>query len=254
MFLLNESIEEVSFNQFQLGIDDLILIEKKDNDFFYKNSGVVQLKNYFELYQKYSQENQFRSTYLEQLSPSESNPKSVAELSAVFPNKISGFFGINFPQLDIDEKYCIQNNKKFTEFKSQYVALIDNNNFSYLKEDCFPNIIFCPDAEDQLKYYGTGKYFSQCISQFRILDNYLMSWKEGIFQYQDLNDSTAITISPESRTTMGKHGAERVFTLPNGGTAVFELHIKLGDIRIHILEDNASKKIMIGYIGKHLTI
>ena len=80
------------------------------------------------------------------------------------------------------------------------------------------------------------------------------SWSEGHFQYQDLNASTAITISPESRTTMRQHKAERIFTLPNGGTAIFELHIKLGDIRIHILEDNTSKKILVGYIGKHLTI
>ncbi len=41
-----------------------------------------------------------------------------------------------------------------------------------------------------------------------------------------------------------------MFKLPDGGTECFELHLKLGDIRIHIFPDNF--KVYVGYIGTHL--
>lgn len=254
MFLLYESVDQITFENFQLGIDDLISIEKDDDDRFYKNSSLDQVENYYELYEDFSQDNQFRAEYLEKLIPSEFDPNSIEELSIVLPNKVAGFFGINFPQLGIDENFCVHNDEKFRVFKKHYFSLIDCTNFSFLKEDFFPNIVFCGKAEEQLKAYGKGKLFYQCLEQLKILENYSKDWNEGNFSYRDLNATTAINLSPESNTTMNKYRAERVFSLPNGKTAIFELHIKLGEVRIHILEDNTTKKIMVGYIGKHLSI
>lgn len=253
LFLLYESISEITFENFQSGIDDLILIELEENDLLYKNSSLNNLENYYELYQRPSQDNQFRAEFLEKINFYEVDPKSIAELVEVFPNKVSGFFGINFPQFDIKIDYCVQNNDKFKEFKNFYLSLIDCSNFSDFKKDYFPNIIFCDKAEYQLKSYGNSKIFFQCLEQFIILEKYLKTWTDGNFSYKELKTSTTIDLSLESATTMGKFSNERVFSLPNGGTAVFELHMKLGEIRIHVLEDNVTKKIMIGYIGKHLT-
>lgn len=254
LFLLEESMQNLKFNEFQKGLDDLILIDKEKNDVFYKNNSVNQLENYSELYQNYSQENQFRATFLEQIERSDSNPKSIDELSEIFPNTAVGFLGINFPQLDIDKNLCVENDDKFKEFKKYHLVLLNHSNISFLKEICFPNIIFCDNSEQQLKLFGNGQYFQQCVEQLSILNEYVQNWSEGNFNYQDVNDSTAITLSPESVTTMNKFSQNRIFSLPDGGTDIFELHIKLGNIRIHILEDNASKKIMVGYIGKHLPI
>ncbi|WBX78132.1 hypothetical protein PG911_07705 [Tenacibaculum ovolyticum] len=251
---MKESIEGIEFQNFQEGIDNLLSINIQENDSFHKNREIDNVEAYYDLYQDFSQENQNRAKYLEQLTPLEENPKTVEELKAIFPQSIFGFLGINFPQLDIDKRFCTNNNKTFLEFKKYWSTLITHENFTELKNECFSKIIFCDSSEEQLKNYGNGKYFHQCIQQFIELEIYLKSWTNGSFNYQDLKEKTSITLSPESATTMNKYKSERVFSLPQGGTAVFELHIKLGDIRIHILQDNSSKKIMIGYIGKHLTI
>jgi len=254
MFLLIESVIGMNFSDFQSGIDDLILIEKEKNDVFYKNDSLNYVDNYGELYQQYNQENQFRAKYLEQLTPTTANPKSIHELAQVFPNSVVGFFGMVFPKLGIDIRFCVWNNPKFIEFKLFYQTLISASNFSDYKEDCFPNIVFCDNSAQQLIAFGAGKFFVQCLGQFVILEAYLKTWTEGSFNLSDINKATALNISPESQTTMGKFKHERLFSLPNGGSGVFELHIKLGDKRIHILEDNVNKKVMVGYIGPHLTI
>ncbi|PJX21934.1 hypothetical protein CAP47_09990 [Psychroflexus sp. S27] len=254
LFLLEESVDNLKFEEFQEGLDDIILIKKEENDIFYKNNNINQLENYSELYQNHSQENQFRAKFLEQINISNSNPKSIEELKMVFPDTPIGFMGINFPQLEIDKNLCVENDDRFKEFKKYHLILLNHSNLFFLKEICFSNIIFCDNSEEQLKSFGNGKYFHQCVEQLSILNEYLQNWSEGNFNYQNLNDSTEITLSPESKTTMNKHFDKRVFSLPNGGTDIFELHIKLRDIRIHILEDNVSKKIMVGYIGRHLPI
>jgi hypothetical protein len=255
MFLLNESIDEnIAFQDFQTGLDDLILIEGENNDTFYKNEKLFILKNYSDLYQQGCQENQVRAQYIEQLSTLDLEPNSFEDLSNYFPHNVCGFYGISFPQLAIEQEHCINDDSSFKEFKKQYPKKINNQNFTNLKTDCFPNIIFCDKSVEQMLSFGNGKYFKQCLDQFIILEEYLKLWKKGEFNYQDLNENTQITLSPESKSTMGKYANERRFALPDSNTDIFELHIKLGDIRIHILEDNKLKKIMIGYIGSHLSI
>ncbi len=254
LFLLNESISDIEFGDFQSGIDDLILIDSDKDDIFFKNSNVYNIDNYLGLCENYSQENQFRIEFLEKLENHDSNPQSVDDLRKIFPKRANGFLGIDFSKICIEENLCVANNNDFSIFKEYYTSLVTFSNFKDLKQVCFPNIIFSQDSENQLIAYGESKYFKQCIEQFEILEKYLKSWGRGNFSYQDLNDKTAITISPESTTTMRKYRDDRVFSLPDGGTGVFELHIKLGNIRIHLLEDNIKKKIIIGYIGKHLKI
>jgi hypothetical protein len=51
---------------------------------------------------------------------------------------------------------------------------------------------------------------------------------------------------------MSSYGNERIFQMPSGGTEIFELHIKTGDLRFHFYPDNKNFKIFVGYIGPHL--
>lgn len=252
LFLLNESISDISFSNFQIGLDDLILLDSSENDFFHKHSSIYNLDNYLKLCQDFSQSNQARIKYLEQLNNSTNNPKSIEDLKAIHPRSAVGFLGVDFPQLYIDQKLCVNNKESFDSLRAYYIRFIDFNNFNFLKKFCFPKITFCGHSEAQLTSYGSGKKFYQCLEQFSILQEYLNNWEDGDFSYQNLKASTAIDLSPESKSTMDKYSQERVFQLPDGGTDVFELHIKLGDIRIHILEDNPKKMMMIGYIGSHL--
>lgn len=252
--LLNESISDISFACFQEGLDDLVQIDTNNSDLFHKNPSVYDLDNYLQLCSDSSQQNQFRIQYLEQIENSSIVSKTVKDLMINFSESATGFIGIDFPKLDIDLNSCVSNQDTYNHFKKYYITLIDHQNFHYLKNICFPKLVFCDNSEIQLKSLGTGKKFYQCIDQFSMLQNYLNDWFEGDFSYQKLKQTTAIDLSPESKTTMNLYSQHRVFQLPEGGTEIFELHIKLGDIRIHILEDNEKKIIRIGYVGGHLPI
>ncbi len=256
LFLLESSIDNIPLNEFQEGIDELIFVkdEKQKNDNFYKNESVYCINNFVDLCQSFSFENQNRIKFLEQLTSLTDNPKTIEELYAVFPQKLNAFLGIDFSQSSIDNNFCVYNTKTFSHFKEHCFCLINHTNFRELKEELFPHIIFCGNSEKQLIELGDGKEFKQYLGQFIELEKYLKNWTEGNFNYRDLKDKTSINISPESETTKHKYSDERLFDTIKG-KKVYDLHIKLGDgKRIYIMPENSLKKIMIGYVGKHLTI
>ncbi len=256
LFLLNSSVKNIVFNEFQEGIDDLISIkdEKQENDNFYKNDNIYYIKNFVDLCQNFSFENQNRIKFLEQLTSLTNNPKTLDELNEVFPQELNAFLGIDFSQSSINNNFCVYNTETFSRFKEYCFCLVNHTNFSELKEEVFPHLIFCDNSETQLLGFGNSKEFSQCLQQFIELEKYLKDWMEGNFNYRDLKENTSINISPESETTRNQHSNERLFDTING-KKVYDLHIKLGDgKRIYIMPENSLKKIMIGYVGKHLTI
>ncbi len=131
------------------------------------------------------------------------------------------------------------------------------NNSSELwekRKDIFPNLVFCGEVENQLKSIGTSKLFNQIIDRLTVLNNYLENWNRGSFNYNEVNQKTNLRISPESTSTLNKFGTLRKFNIPSKGKVIFDLHIKTGDLRFHFYPDNESKKVYIGYIGKHLRI
>ncbi len=122
------------------------------------------------------------------------------------------------------------------------------------RKEHFPNLGFNNDTEKQLKGIGDSKTLSKVFNALRQLDDYTKNWKTGGFNYEDAAGKTGIKMSPESATTNQKFGSQRTFTIPGLGRKLFDLHIKLGDIRIHFYPVEAERKIYIGYIGKHLRI
>lgn len=123
------------------------------------------------------------------------------------------------------------------------------------RQEFFPNLEFCAEVENQLKNIGISKALTQIIDRLTTLNKYVSShWKTGAFNYDDANEQTNLRISPESDKTLQKFGSLRKFTIPERGKAIFDLHIKAGDLRLHFYPDNNAQKIYIGYIGKHLRI
>lgn len=122
------------------------------------------------------------------------------------------------------------------------------------REEFFPNLIFCQEVKTQLQKIGVSKTLSQIIERLRSLDQYTKLWSEGSFSYEDTKKKTNLRISPESQSTINKFGTQRKFFIPGLGKILFDLHIKAGDLRFHFYPDNNTKKIYIGYIGKHLRI
>ena len=81
---------------------------------------------------------------------------------------------------------------------------------------------------------------------------------EPIYQCSLFTDSFHFhkvrSASAESLATIDTFGNRRRFVRPDGRHRTFEWHLKgiPNGWRIHILADEAERKVMIGYVGKHL--
>ncbi len=71
-------------------------------------------------------------------------------------------------------------------------------------------------------------------------------------------ENSGLNISGESQTTKNNRKLikHRNFKLPNGNFETFDLHVKNfpGGQRLYFLPDFKSKKVYIGYFGKHLPV
>lgn len=120
------------------------------------------------------------------------------------------------------------------------------------RNELFPNILLGADLERQVQGIGLTKRFSQVFDCLKKLDGYTGTWEEGGFDLNELKAKTGLDVSGESDLTMQKYSSQRKFYLSTGVKVQFELHIKLGDLRIYILPDENTHTITVGYIGKHL--
>jgi hypothetical protein len=139
------------------------------------------------------------------------------------------------------QTYQLENLKKGTEIWNK-------------REELFPSLKFNSDTEKQFKGIRDARTLSKVCNAFSQLDIYVKNWKVGGFSYEHAMEKTGIKISPESASTNQQYGARRTFAVPGLGRKLFDLHIKLGDIRIHFYPEENTKIIYIGYIGRHLRI
>lgn len=120
------------------------------------------------------------------------------------------------------------------------------------RNELFPNLVFCGKTKKQLITGLSSKYVHQIFDRLTSLNNYLRDWSVGEFNVSDFVSKNNVDCSDESDCTIQKYGDERKFTIADGTSVYFRLHIKTGDLRFHFYPDNQSKKAYIGYIGKHL--
>jgi len=118
--------------------------------------------------------------------------------------------------------------------------------------ELFPNILLGTDLESQLQSVGMMKSFNQIFACLKKLNAYAGTWTEGGFDLNELKAQTGMDISGESASTMQKYSVQRKFRSSTGLKVQFELHIKLGSLRIYILPNDGTHQITVGYIGKHL--
>ena len=115
----------------------------------------------------------------------------------------------------------------------------------------FPNLVFCDDARKQVeKLPASSTHLPRILDRMFELEKLANVWKRNNFNYGQIHNA-----SPESPSTMGRYGEQRMFVCPDGERRTFEWHLRLhGYWRIHIWADPVEKKILIGYVGKHLDI
>jgi len=131
-----------------------------------------------------------------------------------------------------------------TRFPKNGVELWDELADRYFRLD------FCPCVEGQLRQFiDCGIPLREIMRALSDLDKYCAAWTDGVFEIRRVG-----TASGESVTTMNKFGVLRDFTCPDGLVRRFENHVKRGNTRVHFREDVVQKRILVGYVGKHLQI
>lgn len=161
----------------------------------------------------------------------------------------NSFYGAKF---DNPNKRHISDKEKYEQFKKENLWDLTPHTFWERREQLFSKIVLCPSIENDLKTIG-GTYLNQIKDKLVELDNYISKyWKKDKFNYGDANEKSSLNISPESKQTMNqmKYRNQRMFKLPDGRNECFELHIKAGNLRLHLFPENC--KIYVGYIGSHL--
>jgi len=120
------------------------------------------------------------------------------------------------------------------------------------RQDFFPHLILCGEVEKQFKKLGKSKNFEQIIEILKRLDKYAEDWQDGSYSDQAVRQY-GLDASGETEFTLRKYGNQRKFRLPDRTKVLFEKHVKTGDLRFHFYPDNNTKKVYVGYIGKHLS-
>ena len=252
-FLLNDALTEKTFDAFKIGMINLAIIDKDNYDVFLRHDSIWNVPMIEELYNHYGGLNEkIIFTFLEQLSQSQNYFSSEIDMNLHYVNQDNGFLGIDFTDSQIELEMQITNQDSYLAFNHKHLWNINFRNFWIKKEKLFPNLIMCGEVQNQISQIGNSGYFNQIIDKLKEFNLAVGNWDSGNFSYNDINRNYALRISPESSQTIDNYGNQRRFQLPNGGTDLFELHIKTGDLRFHFLPDNNIRKVFIGYIGPHL--
>jgi len=115
----------------------------------------------------------------------------------------------------------------------------------------FPSLDFCESVEDQIKTLGgNDPRFKVIMRGLQELQSYCDSWETEYFDIHQLAKA-----SGESRSTLDRFSDERTIRCPDGEYRVFEWHLKRGNnTRIHFVDFPEQKRLLVGYIGAHLSI
>ncbi|UII21654.1 hypothetical protein [Fulvivirga ligni] len=250
--ILNEAIKAESIMSLVEGMESLVAIEFDDDDEKYRHNSFWSSEGYLHLCEGDGQRVQFILKFLESFLRMDNYISSEQELLNAFDTHECAFLGVNFEGLELNQNKCITDDETYSTFKNGLLENISFRNFWEKRVQLFPALIICTQVRQQVEQLGNSPSFYQIIDRLKTLNHICNGWKKGDFSYKLINDTSSLNISPESQSTMQQFGEERRFRMPNGGTQIFELHIKTGLFRFHFYPDNNTKKIYIGYIGPHL--
>lgn len=253
-FLLNEAIELSNFDEFKLGMSELVAIDKGNEDSFLKHESLWNLNIINTLYSNYGGlEEKVICIFIEQLIGTENYLDSIENFDASFQFENNAFLGINFDGTIISNEKHITDVASYNKFNLDNLWNVTFRNLWKKRLKLFPNLVLCGEVENQILAIGNSGYFNQIIDKLKEFNSAIGNWNTGSFNHREINNNYPLRISPESQGTMNKFGNERIFSLPYGGTEYFEFHIKTGDLRFHFFPNNVTRKVYIGYIGPHLS-
>lgn len=139
LFLNNNSIENIPYQVFKNGIVELILIEKKDDHTFWKNSSIYNLSIITEeLYSKLSsQEEQEIFRFIEQLKSCDKEIQSEEEANGYCESESNGFLGIDFTNIEISTDKQVINETDYHNWCYIYHSNLED---LLIKSSTVPNV------------------------------------------------------------------------------------------------------------------
>lgn len=253
-FLYNEAIDVNNYDQFLLGMSELIAIDKEKEDFFYRHESIYNINIIDQFYSNLNESSEKAILmFIEQLVGYEKYISTEIIFQDLFPAEANAFLGIDFSSTVIDPKNQIIDNSTYKLFNKNELWNVDFKDLWSKRVKLFPNLILCGAVEKQFTNLGRASTFKQIVQKLFIFNNAINDWTQGDLNINAIKQQYPLDISGESTRTMAKFGKERIFSLPQGGTKIFELHIKTGVFRFHFFPDNATRKVYVGYIGTHLS-
>ena len=140
------------------------------------------------------------------------------------------------------------------EFFKRWTAAPSNGKELWERRaELFPSLEFCASVEEQICGLAGGEArFKVTAAGLAALQRYCETWESPNFDIHRLGNGNYA--SGESKTTLNKYSDERTFRCPEGEMRVFQWDLKKDKTRIHFLDLPATKRILVGYVGKHLSI
>jgi hypothetical protein len=144
--------------------------------------------------------------------------------------------------------------------KIRTAAILSANEIFEKQKDIYPYIKFCGESLEQLKKWSNSstllEQVKESISALNLFSEKWNSNEFAAYSHENLRKSGLNhEVSGESLSVIRNptFRKEREFWLPDGRKVLFENHIKISQgHRIHFYADSESKRIFIGYIGRHL--
>ena len=122
-----------------------------------------------------------------------------------------------------------------------------------LRAELLDRLDFTDSAIDQLATLtGNEKTFPFVVRHLFALNQRAREW-DGTTPF---SDGYPFGCSDESKSTLAMYSEARTFRCPDGDRRVFGWHSKINyeKWRIHFIDSPATRRVLIGYIGKHLPI
>lgn len=257
----NKTVNEIEFFIYRL---NEIVCQADDYDHFYKNEAFLNFVTLNGdmicdiLFTKLTDEQQKRRILPILLRRFEdlnlSNSYNVPEdMNTQYPQNGNAFVGIFLVNNATPINYIVDLSS-YKNFRKKY--LLSNINGTFLpkfQKIAFHNVIVTDEAIAMA--ISKGREICKLFEDMMLIDEYISEgYWTGTFSHQDLCNRKPVVISDESDTVKQKSKLKRFryFNIPNVGGKYCYLHIKAGNLRIHIYPHEAKKIVYVAYIGPHL--
>lgn len=125
LFLADNTIDHLVFEDYKMGLLEINAIDRMEKDQFNKSPNAINSRNYADLYQQYSQENQVLAMFIEQLSTCEQTISTEEDANTFCGSNINGFLGIDFSATNIHVRKSVTGQVSYEQWSILHSTLFE---------------------------------------------------------------------------------------------------------------------------------